>query len=225
MAHYGTLHNFRFSNEADDIRGATLYDAQNQKLGMIDDLIFDHQSGSVRYAIVDAGSWFRGRYFLIPASHIASRNEERNEYRVDLTREQIKRLPIYAESHLRDEETWRDYEETYGRALEAVIAALAETGPQYTLDQASQAAIDEPWTIEGDSRFNSQDLLAIGRDLDQRQKRSRIGGAAASESFLGARVGRRWSRFEDRIRDELDSITSTCTDCEELRRRRRREAA
>ncbi len=227
MSHYGTLHNFRFSNEADDIRGATLYDDEDQKLGMIVDLIFDHESGNVRYAIVDARSWFRGRYFLVPASHVASHDDERNEYRVDLTREQVKRLPAYEDGHLANDKKWRDYEENYRRALEAGTTSLAETGREHSFDQLPQAAIDELWTIEGDSRFNNQDLLTIGIELEEpgRQAPAESHRATASGSPLGARIGRRWLRFEDRLRNQLDSITGNCTACEERRRRRCKEAA
>jgi PRC-barrel domain len=227
VAHYGTLHNFRFSNEADDIRGATLYDAQDQKLGMIVDLIFDHESGNVKYAIVDAGNWFPGRYFLVPAIHITSRDEERNEYRIDITREQVKRLPAYEEGHLANDKKWRNYDEKYRRALEAAIAGLVQTEREHSLDQPPQAAIDELWTIEGDSRFSTQDLLMIGSEVEEpgRQTSTESDTPRAAGSLLGARTGRRWLRFEDHVRDELDRITGDCTTCEELRRSRWKEAA
>ena len=224
MAHYGTLHNFRFSNEADDIRGAALYDADGKELGMITDLIFNHESGNVRYAIVDASSWFRGRYLLVPTNHIFPREEERNNYRVDLTREQINRLPAYKESSLADDRTWGDYEDKYRQAIKAAIQAFAETGREHRFSQDQHDAIDEPWTMEGDSRFNSQDLLSIGSELEQRKTKP---AAAHGEmgTPLGARIGRRWSRFEDRLREELGNITGDCTTCEELRRGRREKAA
>lgn len=227
MAHYGTLHNFRFSNEADDIRGATLYDAQEQKLGIIADLIFEHESGNVRYAIVDAGNWFRGRFFLVPVRHISSRDEERNEYRIDLTREQVKRLPAYEEGWLANDKKWRDYEENYRRALDAATAALTKSGREHSFEQPPQEAIDEVWTIEGDSRFNNQDLLTIGSELKElgRQTPAESHSRRASDSPLGAHIGRRWLRFEDQVRDELDRVTGDCTTCTERRRGRWNEAA
>ena len=42
-----------------DIRGAELYGAKDEKLGKIDDVIFDHTSGSLRYAVVDTGGWLQ----------------------------------------------------------------------------------------------------------------------------------------------------------------------
>jgi hypothetical protein len=54
MAHYGLLREYRFSDDVDDIRGATL-GVSNEKLGKIDDVIFDHASGTIQYAVVDSG--------------------------------------------------------------------------------------------------------------------------------------------------------------------------
>ena len=33
MAHYGTMRDFRFSHDVDDIRGAALYGSNDEKLG------------------------------------------------------------------------------------------------------------------------------------------------------------------------------------------------
>jgi uncharacterized protein YrrD len=48
MAHYGTLRDHRFDDDVDDIRGASLYGMDDEKLGKIDDVIFDHGSGAIR---------------------------------------------------------------------------------------------------------------------------------------------------------------------------------
>ena len=46
MAHYGTLRDYHFTDideTTDDIRGAKVYGLNDEKLGKIDDVIFDHQ--------------------------------------------------------------------------------------------------------------------------------------------------------------------------------------
>jgi sporulation protein YlmC with PRC-barrel domain len=48
MAHYGTLRDYHLvDNEsaADDIRGSKVYGLKDEKLGKIDDIIFDHSTG------------------------------------------------------------------------------------------------------------------------------------------------------------------------------------
>ena len=65
MAHYGTLKDVRFATE--DIRGAHLYGLNDEKLGKIDDVIFDHSTGNIRYVVVDTGGWLSSKKFLVPA--------------------------------------------------------------------------------------------------------------------------------------------------------------
>jgi uncharacterized protein YrrD len=48
MSHYGLLKDYRLSEAAEDIRGTTLYGMREEKLGKIDDVIFDHSSGDIR---------------------------------------------------------------------------------------------------------------------------------------------------------------------------------
>src|SRR5919204_30939 len=51
MAHYGTLQDYRFTDTdaaKDDIRGSKIYGRDDEKLGKIDDVIFDHSTGAIR---------------------------------------------------------------------------------------------------------------------------------------------------------------------------------
>ena len=54
MAHVGTLGSHRFSQGVDDIRGATVYGAEDEKIGKVDDVIFDHATMEIRYLVVDS---------------------------------------------------------------------------------------------------------------------------------------------------------------------------
>jgi len=55
MAQHGMLRDYRFTEAAEDIRGSKLYGLNDEKLGKIDDVIFDHSSGTIRYVVVDTG--------------------------------------------------------------------------------------------------------------------------------------------------------------------------
>ena len=49
MTHCGLLRNYRFSDSseaAEDIRGAKLYGVDDEKLGKVEDVIFDHSTDS-----------------------------------------------------------------------------------------------------------------------------------------------------------------------------------
>ena len=45
MAQYGMLRDYRLTDAAEDIRGSKLYGLNDEKLGVIDDVIFDHSTG------------------------------------------------------------------------------------------------------------------------------------------------------------------------------------
>ena len=45
MAQYGMLRDYRFTDAAEDIRGSKLYGLNDEKLGKIDDVIFDYFTG------------------------------------------------------------------------------------------------------------------------------------------------------------------------------------
>jgi uncharacterized protein YrrD len=67
MAQSGMLRDYRFTEAAEDIRGSQLYGVNDEKLGKIDDVIFDHATGTIRYIVVDTGGWLSTKKFIVPA--------------------------------------------------------------------------------------------------------------------------------------------------------------
>ena len=123
MAHLGTLRDFRFEDQADDIRGAALYGRDDEKLGKIKDVIFDHSTGSLKYVVVDTGGWLTSKLFMVPADRVRPRGEKDDEYTCALSKKQIENFPVYDEKHLDDDKRWNDYERDYRGA-----AKFEETG-------------------------------------------------------------------------------------------------
>ncbi len=120
MPHYGTLHDFSFGKDIDDIRGSTLYGVDNDKLGKIDDIIFDHSTGEIKYAVVDSGGWFTHKKFLIPADRIHAYDKDNDAFQIDLLKQDIERkFPRYDENTLKSDQDWADYESEYKRRWEA----------------------------------------------------------------------------------------------------------
>src|SRR3954463_16096187 len=99
MAIYSNLRDYRFGESGEDIRGAKVYGADGEKLGEIDDVIFDNRSGDVRYAVIDTGGWLSSKKVVVPARQIMTRDED-NDYHVNLTKDQVRKLPEYRESDL-----------------------------------------------------------------------------------------------------------------------------
>jgi len=118
MAHYGMLRDYRFSDDVDDIRGATLHGRNGDKLGKIDDVIFDHTTGNIQYAVVDTGGWLSSNKFLVPAERIHPDPKNSDDFAINLTREQIEALPKYDENATRTDGEWNDYDRHYREAWE-----------------------------------------------------------------------------------------------------------
>jgi sporulation protein YlmC with PRC-barrel domain len=128
MSHYATLRDYQFKDRTDDIRGTTLYGVDGDKLGTIDDVIFEHGSGTVKYCVVDTGGWLSSHKFLVPAERIHSYDKDRDAQQVDLLKEHIEKyFPPYDEKNLDRDDNWRDYEGRYNRA--ATDNRVWDTGP------------------------------------------------------------------------------------------------
>jgi hypothetical protein len=117
MALYANLRDYKFSEDVDDIRGSDIYGNNDEKLGTVDDVIFDHSSGDMRYLVVDTGGWLTSKKFLVPARQVMTSVEgEERGYRIALNKDQIARFPEYNENYVERDEEFRDYERRYDDA-------------------------------------------------------------------------------------------------------------
>ena len=117
MNHYGTLRDYRFADkDVDDIRGSNLYGRDDEKLGEIDDVIFDHSTGDIRHVVVDTGGWLSSKKFLVPADRLQPSAEHEDDYQVNLTKQQVEGFPAYDEDDVKDRDRWGDYEKRYDQA-------------------------------------------------------------------------------------------------------------
>ena len=116
MARYGTLGDYRFSDTeeaASDIRGAKVYGPGDEKLGEVDDVIFDEATGAIVYLVIDTGGWLSSNKFLVPPEAVRPSVQHEDDFLVDLTKEQVEGFPAYDDATLRSEEKWADYEQWY----------------------------------------------------------------------------------------------------------------
>ncbi|HEX3322171.1 MAG TPA: PRC-barrel domain-containing protein [Terriglobales bacterium] len=96
MARYRTLGEYRFSRTSceDDVRGSKIYGLGDEYIGLIDDVIFDQDSGRLHAVIVVPVGGDEGR-FIIPIEAIHPSFLHRNDCRIEVTREQVKQFPSY----------------------------------------------------------------------------------------------------------------------------------
>jgi sporulation protein YlmC with PRC-barrel domain len=110
---YGTLSNYKFNKDIDDIRGSAVYGPDNEKLGKIDDVIFDSDNGQIHYLVIDTGGWLKSRRFLVPPNEVRPSSEKGDDFVVNLTKTQIERFPALDERVLEDKQKFQQYETSY----------------------------------------------------------------------------------------------------------------
>src|SRR6516164_1779052 len=100
MPHYGILREYRFEGEVNDLRGAEVYGVNDEKLGKIEDVIFDHTSGEIRYVVLNTGGLFSRKKLIVPASRIDPYGKHDDKFYAELDKERLEMLPEF------DEKSW-----------------------------------------------------------------------------------------------------------------------
>jgi len=216
MSHLGILRDYRFSdNEDEDIRGAQVYGRSDEKLGKIDDVIFDHASADIRYVVVDTGGWLSSKKFVVPSDRLSASLNHEGDFHVQLDKSQIEKFPPYNPSDVESSERWADYEGRYrskwadspvmhreetDRNITPTTAQMTQgtgaTGPM----KGGAAAPGESITPEQEKALNPSRLVPPTGD-------------AVQIEMSPTGVGSRWTNFADRLRERRKDVLSTCVDC------------
>jgi len=235
MAHYGTLRDYRFSDTdaaKDDIRGSKVYGVDDEKLGKIDDVIFDHLSGEIKYVVVDTGGWLHHNRFIVPANQLQSSAEHEDDYRVDLTKEQIENFPPYNESDLKSDDKWQDYEDKYSSKWETgPVMHRAETDrnitpttAQMTQGTGATGPLNDASTVaqpQGGINAIPSEGTGLRGPTTQTGPTSDAGVNRSvtpirTDTSMGIEPqgpGRRWSTFEEKLRARRQEIVTGCAEC------------
>lgn len=67
--------------------------ARDGNIGKVSDLLFDDASWLIRWLVVDTGDWLTRRRVLLPTSTLGHANEQRREFSVKLTMQQVENSP------------------------------------------------------------------------------------------------------------------------------------
>jgi sporulation protein YlmC with PRC-barrel domain len=216
MALYGNLRDYKFGDANDDIRGTTVYGANDEKLGTIDDVIFDSNSGEMKYVVVDTGGWLNSNKFIVPARQIRETEDAADRYYVSLDKNQIERFPKYDEKSLESENDFGDYEKRYQQSWTDGDVMHQEGSTRILTPEASEM----PEPVGGTARFGDtgRSLKPIARDLPRfgatsdSDSSSRTGGLVDSrdlepvspmEHVTGSAIGGATSTDRDEGRVEL----------------------
>ena len=223
MAHYGTLRDFEFPGEVDDVRGSTVYDLEGEKIGKIDDVVLDHSTARVKYAVVDSGGWLKSKKFLVPADRIRPCGEDEDEFTVGVTKQQVESFPPYDEKRLESGEDFKQYEKEYKHGW--------DTGPVQHRQGSDHDITPEPGEMPVSAEAD-REASEIERSADVTPERieskfpaaeegsakihmepARTTARAEEAAYGTAPLSGRWSRFEESVRRNQKDILSQCPTC------------
>jgi PRC-barrel domain len=218
MAHCGLLRNYRFSDSSEateDIRGAKLYGVNDEKLGKIEDVIFDHSTGLIRYVVVDTGGWLSSKRFLLLADSLKASVEHEDAFEVGLTKEQIESFPPYNESDLESEQGWLDYEKRYRSKWESG-PVMHRMGTDRNITPTTKQMEGIPAATTTGSAKSGWAAGSESGDIERRTTTERIIPAGTdtveiSNSAVG--IGGRWDTFQSRLRQRRKEAAAACKTC------------
>lgn len=191
MPHYGTLRDHKFA-DIEDVRGADVYGVNDEKLGTIDDVIFDHTSGEIRYAVINAGGWLTSKKFLVPVNRISPYGNHDDKFYAELDKERIQMMPEYNEEALKSEAGWSEYEKKYeehwttsgdvmhNQQTGRIITPGPDQMPQGSsqpLSSEARQSLNRDFTPEKlGTRDVSMGLSSAGRDVTLHPKKPSVAG-------------------------------------------------
>jgi len=225
MAHYGILRDTSFAEDGEDIRGSHLYGTNDEKLGKIDDVIFDHATGDIRYVVVDTGGWLKSKKFIVPASGLRGSAKHEDDFETDLSKQQVESLPPYDESDLESESKWSGYEGRYrSKWVSSPVMHREETDRNITpttqqmtgnveSERAEAAAHGRPVssTRGGSSAGLTQADLDAASSETERIVPAGTDSVEIDSTAVG--IGGRWDTFQSRLRERRKQAVAACSTC------------
>ena len=224
MAHYSTLGTHKFAEGADDIRGANVYGPRDEKIGSVDDVIFDHETMEIRYLVVDSGGWLSNGKFIVPAERISESESHPGDFSASVSQEQIENFPPYNEKWLDSSADWKRYEEEYTKLWaedpllhrkdhpdriitppddEVVAGATASEAAERPAMDVSQLF---PERMAG--KFPDP-APGAGKVTARPKAVSRVEDAGAGMNMLRPR----WDEFSSLLQRDREGIQARCPEC------------
>jgi sporulation protein YlmC with PRC-barrel domain len=114
MPHYGILRDHKLEG-VDDLRGADVYGVNDEKLGTIDDVIFDHSSGDIRYIVLKTGGLLSRKKVMVPASRVEPYGNHDDKFYAELDKERLEMLPEFNHDTLKSHSNWSKFEREHNK--------------------------------------------------------------------------------------------------------------
>jgi hypothetical protein len=204
MPRYGTIGDYHFSDTEEaavDIRGAKLYGLNDQKLGEIDDVVFDEATGAIVFVVVDTGGWLSSKKFIVPPEQVRPSLQHENDFLVDLTKEEIETFPAYDGKALTSEDQWADYERRYrSKWVERPVMHREATDRNITptTKQQLDAGSGRLPSVEDGEEDDTVELTPLHTE--------------ASMEIDPSGPSLRWTTFEDTLRKRREEVLQSSID-------------
>ncbi len=156
MPHYGLLHDHKLE-DVDDLRGAEVYGVNDEKLGTIDDVIFDHSNGEIRYILLKTGGLLSGKRVMVPANRVEPYGHHDDKFYAELDKERLEMLPEFNNETLKNEGDWAKFEKNYEeRWNDGTVMYNKATGRIVTppADEQAQPAGGQPLSQQARESLN-----------------------------------------------------------------------
>jgi hypothetical protein len=228
MAHYGCIGKGRVSEDVRDVRGVTVRGADNERLGKVNDVIFDHDSMEIRYVVVDSVGWLEAGKFLLPLDRLISDGKHSDGLASDTTREQIKHAPQYKEQPQGSNGEWKRYEQEFKKYWEdqpvmhikgsdRIITPPEEPAPAQLSSSQTSSSSGSGRQVNAASLFPERMTRVFpdptpgsGKVILRPRESARVEEAAAGVNQLRPRW---WEAFENYLHRNKRNIQAKCSEC------------
>ena len=230
MAHYGNLADHRFTADVPDVRGADVYGSEDEKIGNIEDVIFDHETMEIRFVVIEGGDSSQSHKFLFPVNRIFDNKKHRDGFAIGITKQKSEDFPDFDKRSLEAKESWKKYLDEFSKFWEE-DPILHRRGSDRIVTptpeelRASGNASDsdaDAGQASGDLEFSAGELFSErisdvfsdttpGAHKVTLRPRSvrRAEEAAAGVALLKPR----WNAFAEHLRRNRIEVQSHCAQC------------
>jgi hypothetical protein len=229
MAHFGGLGNQRIPEDLHDIRGTIIRGPEGQKLGKVNDVIFDHDTMEIRYLVVDSDGSLEVGTFLLPADSVSADRKHNSGLATSISKQQIENAPEYDNKSLRSKDNWDKYEQEFKKYWEE-DPVMHIKGSDRIITPPEEPVADQA-SSPGEQSHQSSDLEINPAELfpermtklfsDPEPSGSKVtlrprSVARAEEAASGVTLlkPRWWDAFENYLNRKRNDIQSHCPQCE-----------
>jgi hypothetical protein len=228
MAHCGGLGNQRIPEDLHDIRGTIVRGPESQKLGKVNDVIFDHDTMEIRYLVVDSDGSLEVGTFLLPADSVSADRKHNSGLATSASKQQLENAPEYDKKSLRSKADWDKYEKEFKQYWEE-DPVMHMKGSDRVITPPEERVSDQA-SSAGETSHRSSDLEINPAELfpermtnvfsDPEPSGSKVtlrprSVARAEEAASGVTLlkPRWWDAFENYLNRKKNDIQSHCPQC------------